>query len=152
MPEQARGLKKNLGATAPVSKMSDNEHTAAALWNSEELSVKHSPGRAIPEFDHSPDNGAKVPPSVAGQDTGDVLPYQPLGPIMFSDCKIDEREVPSRIFQSSSESSDREGLTGCSSDENIEVCIGPVFEVIHVSPVWDLPVMLDDPRGEGLDL
>lgn len=132
--------------------MSDNEHTAASLGNSEELSVKHSPGRAIPEFDHAPDNGSKIPPFFAGQDTGDVLPYQPLGAITVKDCKIDEREIPSRIFQSSSESCDAERLTRCSSDENIEVCVGPFFEVIHVSPVRSVEVILDDPGGELLDL
>jgi hypothetical protein len=63
MPLQAVALKKNRCGTAPVSKMSDNEHTAAALGHSEELSVKHSVGEPIPEFDHAPENGTKVPSS-----------------------------------------------------------------------------------------
>jgi hypothetical protein len=57
-------LKKNRCGTLPVSKMSDNEHATAALWNSEELSVQHSVGEPIPEFDHAPEDGAKVPSSV----------------------------------------------------------------------------------------
>jgi hypothetical protein len=64
MPLQAVALKKNRCGTLPTSKMSDNEHAAAALWNSKELSVKHSVGEPIPEFDHAPENGTKVPSSV----------------------------------------------------------------------------------------
>jgi hypothetical protein len=44
--------------------MSDNEDATAALRNSKELSVKHSVGEAIPEFDHAPENGTKVPSSI----------------------------------------------------------------------------------------
>jgi hypothetical protein len=40
--------------------MSDKEHTAAALGNSEELSVQHSVGEPIPEVSQRPDNGAHV--------------------------------------------------------------------------------------------
>ena len=58
-------LKKNRCGTSAVSKVSDNEHTAAALGHSKELSVKHSVGEPIPEFDHAPKYGTKVPSSVA---------------------------------------------------------------------------------------
>jgi hypothetical protein len=44
--------------------MSDNEHAAAALWNSEELSVQDSVGEPIPEFDQPSEEGAKVPSSI----------------------------------------------------------------------------------------
>jgi hypothetical protein len=54
-------LKKNRCGTSPVSKVSDNEHTAAALGHSEVLSVKNSVGEPIPEFDQAPENGTKVP-------------------------------------------------------------------------------------------
>jgi hypothetical protein len=63
MPLQAVALKKNRCGTSPVSKISDNEHTAAALRYSEELSVKHSVGEPIPEFDQAPEDGTKVPSS-----------------------------------------------------------------------------------------
>jgi hypothetical protein len=56
-------LKKNRCGTSPVSKVSDNEHTAAALGHSEVLSVKNSVGEPIPEFDQAPENGTKVPSS-----------------------------------------------------------------------------------------
>jgi hypothetical protein len=58
-------LKKNRCGTSPVSKVSDNEHTAAALGHSKELSVKHSVGPPIPEFAQAPEYGTKVPSFVA---------------------------------------------------------------------------------------
>ena len=50
IPRQALALKKYRRGTSPVSKMSDNEHATAPLWNSEVLSVKNSVGEPIPEF------------------------------------------------------------------------------------------------------
>lgn len=71
IPAQARALKKYRCGTAPVSKMSDNEHTPSSLRNrpakpvhSDVLSVQHSVGEPIPEFDHAPEDGSKVPSSV----------------------------------------------------------------------------------------
>jgi hypothetical protein len=52
MPLQAVALKKNRCGSSPVSKVSDNEHTAASLCHSEVLSVKNSVGEPIPEFSH----------------------------------------------------------------------------------------------------
>ena len=74
MPRQAVALKKYRCGTSPVSKTSDNEHTAASLGHSEELSVQNSVGEPIPELAQEPEEGAKVPSSVAGQDAGDVFP------------------------------------------------------------------------------
>jgi len=64
IPAQAFGLKKNRSGTVPVSKVADNEHTAASLGHSEILSVQDSVAHAIPEFDHAPEDGTKVPSSV----------------------------------------------------------------------------------------
>jgi hypothetical protein len=64
MPRQALALKKNRCGASPISKASDNEHAAASLGHSEVLSVKHSVGEPIPEFDQAPENGTKVPSSV----------------------------------------------------------------------------------------
>ena len=71
IPRQAFAVKKYRCGTSPVSKMSDNEHTAASLWDSPReaecshvLSVQHSIGEAIPEFDHPAEDGAKVPSAV----------------------------------------------------------------------------------------
>jgi len=84
--------------------MSDNEHTPASLWHrpfqavhSDVLSVQHAVGEPIPEFCQPSEEGAKVPSSAAGQDTGDVLPYHPTGPIAVNQSKKDEGEVPTRI-------------------------------------------------------
>jgi hypothetical protein len=70
IPAQAFALKKYRRGAAPVSKMSDNEHTASALGDgalqavhSDVLSVQNSVGEPIPEFDQSPEDGTKVPSS-----------------------------------------------------------------------------------------
>jgi hypothetical protein len=100
--------------------MSDNEHAAAALWNSEVLSVENAVGEPIPEFRHRPENGTKVPPSVARQDSGDVLPHQPSGPFSVSKPKIFEGQVATVVVQSASESSNTEGLARGSSHEKVD--------------------------------
>ncbi len=51
IPLAAFGLKKNLCGTR-LSKTSDNEHTTAALGDSEKLAVEHTPANPIPAFDH----------------------------------------------------------------------------------------------------
>jgi hypothetical protein len=45
--------------------MSDNEHTLAALGQSEILSVKYSVGEPIPDFPQAREDGTKIPSSVA---------------------------------------------------------------------------------------
>jgi hypothetical protein len=124
MPRQARGVKKNRCGTAPVSKMSDNEHTASSLGDgalqsvhSDELSVQHSVGEPIPELPQRPEEGAKIPSVSAGQNAGDVLPDQPSGPIAVSDGKIGEHEVAAWVSKSFPKSRDGEGLAGSSTDE-----------------------------------
>lgn len=64
MPEQAFALKKYRCGTSPVSKISNNEHAAASLGHSEELSVKNPVGEPIPEFCQPSEKGAKIPSSV----------------------------------------------------------------------------------------
>jgi hypothetical protein len=49
---------------SPSSKTCHNEHTAALLGHSEELSVKNSVGEPIPEFCQPPEEGSKRPSSV----------------------------------------------------------------------------------------
>jgi hypothetical protein len=112
-------LKKNRRGTSPVSKMSDNEHAAAALWNSEVLSVQDSVGEPIPEFDQPSEDGTKVPSSVRRQDAGDVLPHQPSGPCAISKPKVFERQVAAVVSQSASKAGDAERLAGGSSDKKV---------------------------------
>ena len=64
MPLQAVALKKYRCGTSPVSKMSDNEHATAPLWNSEVLSVKNPVGEPIPELPQPSEEGSKHPSSV----------------------------------------------------------------------------------------
>jgi hypothetical protein len=59
-------LKKNRCGRSPVSSVSDNEHTAAALGHSEVLSVKNSVCEPIPEFAHPSKEAGKVESSVRG--------------------------------------------------------------------------------------
>jgi hypothetical protein len=113
MPAQAFGVKKNRCGTSPVSKISDNEHTTASLRDSEGeaacshvLSVKHSVGEPIPELPQAPEEGTKIPSSVARQDAGDIFPNQPAGAIASSDGKIGEHEVSARVVQSFAETRD----------------------------------------------
>jgi hypothetical protein len=61
MPEQALALKKYRRGTSAISRTTDNEHTSAALGNSEVLSVKRSVGPPIPEFFQPSKEGTKVP-------------------------------------------------------------------------------------------
>jgi hypothetical protein len=84
------------------------------------LSVQHSVGEPIPEFDQRPEEGTKVPPSSRRQDTGDVLPDDPAGLEFVSQSKKGESEVAPRVGESFAESGDREGLAGCASDQKVD--------------------------------
>jgi hypothetical protein len=59
--------------------MSDKEDAAAALGNSEVLSVQHSVGEPIPEVSQRPDNGTHISSVVGGQKSRDVLSEEPTG-------------------------------------------------------------------------
>jgi hypothetical protein len=124
IPLQAVALKKNRGGTSPVSRISDNEHASAALWNSEVLSVQHSVGEPIPEFDQPSEDGTKVPSSIARQDAGDVLPHQPSGPCAISKPEKLERQVATVVSQSASKAGDAERLAGGASDKKVN---WPIF-------------------------
>jgi hypothetical protein len=105
---QARALKKNRCGTSPVSKISDNEDATASLGHSEILSVKHSVGEPIPAFDHAPEEGTKVPSSVARQDSGHVLPNDPAGAKAISQSQKRKGQVAALVSHSCSRSRDAE--------------------------------------------
>jgi hypothetical protein len=86
--------------------MSDKEDTTASLGHSEELSVQHSPGATIPEFRQRPDDGAKVPSTVRGQNTGDVFPDDPPRPQSASKAAKLDGQVATVVSQASSSSGD----------------------------------------------
>src|SRR4051812_48241348 len=133
--------------------MADNEHTLPSLGQAEVLSVQHSVSEPIPERRQPPEEGSKIPPSTRRQDTGYVLPYQPLGPIAISERQIDERQVSARISQSSPKAGDAERLTGCSTNEKIDCCNGPLLKLGHIPEVWyGRIVMREHRRRELVDL
>ena len=126
IPAQAFALKKYRCGTSPVSKTSDNEHTLPSLWDgtsvavhSDKLSVQNPVGEPIPEVPQEPEEGAKVPSSVAGQDTGHVLPNQPAGAIPCSNGTKGEHELTTRVIQACAESCCAEGLAGGSSAKKV---------------------------------
>ena len=128
MPLQAVALKKNRCGTSPVSKISDNEHAAAALWNSEVLSVQNSVGEPIPEFAQRPEDGTKVPSAVRGQDTRDVFPDDPARPFAVSKSHELKGQVATVVVQSASEASNAEGLAGGASNEKVDLAILVPFD------------------------
>ena len=163
MPLQAVALKKNRCGTAVVSKISDKEDAAAALWNSEVLSVKHAPCEAVRCWDARNDaavlpaflrdgealagedsqKARKVLSSIARKDAGDVLPDQPAGPISASNVSIGEHEVATRIIQSFSEAGDGEGLAGSSAHKELWVeVIGPCVVLGHIAQVGHVRVVV----------
>src|SRR6185437_14467076 len=138
MPRQAVELSQYRCGNSPVSSMSDNEDTAAALGYSEKLSVQNPVGDPIPALDQHPEEGSKRPSSVNGQDTGDVLPHQPSGPDSISKSSKLDGEVAARIIQSRSFTGDGERLARCSSGQKVD-CSHIVFtylcEVARVDDV-----------------
>jgi len=108
IPAHARGLKKYRDRWSPVSKIADNEHTAASLGDSEKLSVKDSPRDAIPALDHEPDEGRECESVVGRKDSGDVLPNHPAGADSASKAKKLDGQVTTRVIQSSSSAGDGE--------------------------------------------
>jgi hypothetical protein len=78
IPIQAFAESENSGP-GDSSRMSDNEHTAAALRHSEVLSVKNRPGHAIPEFGERPDDCFKVAAVSTREEPRDILSDNPGG-------------------------------------------------------------------------
>ena len=152
IPAQAFALKKYRRGTAPVSKMSDNEDATASLGHSEELSVQDSPGATIPEFRQRPEDGAKVPSAVRGQDTGDVFPDDPPRPQSASKPAKLDGQVATRVIQAASSSGDREGLAGSSSGQNVD-WTADVLDRREVAKVLNVGVaMRQQRRTERIDL
>ena len=108
MPRQAVALKKYRRGTSPVSNMSDNEHTAAALCQSEVLSVKNPVGEPIPAFCQPAEEGSKRPSSVNRQHAGDIFPNHPPCARCFSKPYKFKGEVPPIISKSLAKSGDAE--------------------------------------------
>jgi hypothetical protein len=117
IPAQAFELKKYLGGTVDLSKISDNEHTPSSLrdcpWKtvcSDPLSVQHPVGVLIPQLPQRPEEGSKVPSFVTAEETGYIFVDNPSRPETVNDRKVCKHEVPSWILKSFSEACDRESL------------------------------------------
>jgi hypothetical protein len=119
------------------------------------LSVKNAVGEPIPEFCQRPEEGSKIPSSFRRQDSGDVFPYHPLGPQDANKLSESERQVPTRVCQSFSESCDRERLTWGSSDKKLNwPCVIKHFlrERGHVAKVFQFPMMVNHIGREWVNL
>jgi hypothetical protein len=121
IPVAALGLKKYLGGSGPVSKTSDNEHTAAALGHSEVLSVKHPVGPPIPEFCQPSKDDGHVSAAVAGEKAGDVLDDHPTGSELSKETMELEPKSAPLASQASTLSSHAEVLAGESSADHIDI-------------------------------
>jgi hypothetical protein len=82
-----------------ASSTANNEDATAPLWNSEVLSVQNPVGGPIPELPQRPEEGAKSPSSVDGQDAGHVFPNDPPRLQSSSQRQKLKREVAARIVQ-----------------------------------------------------
>jgi hypothetical protein len=142
MPEQAFALKKYRAGRSPVSKISDNEDATAALWNSEVLSVKHSVGEPIPEFDQRPEEGSKIPSFVRRQYAGNVFPDDPARLCSVNKAKIFEGQVATSVCQSFAQTGDAERLAGGSSDKKVNWSIFVSLDGGEVAMQGDVRIMM----------
>lgn len=76
IPSQALELKEYVGG-ASVSKMADNEHTAASLGHSEELRVQYPPRQTVPELVQRGQQASESLPALDRERSRDVLPHEP---------------------------------------------------------------------------
>jgi hypothetical protein len=127
IPLQALGESEYFSGSGPVSKTSDNEDTSPALRDgsgpsphSHVLSVKASVAPLVPEFAQRPEEGSKIPSSVARQNTGDIFPHEPSRAQSISDRQVGEHEVSAWVGESLPEAGDAEGLAGRSAHEKVD--------------------------------
>jgi hypothetical protein len=167
IPLQAFGESEYFAGSGPVSSTSLNEATndedpaptlrdgSGPSPHSQVLSVKHPIGPPIPELPQRPEEGAKIPSSVRGQNAGDIFPHEPSRAQAVSDCQVGEHEVASRVGKSLPQPGDAEGLAGSSSDQKVDCTSGdgPRFMLRHVSVVGDVwESVREHRRREGFDL
>src|SRR3546814_3259742 len=68
------------------------------------------------------------------------LPDRPPRPVSVGDGEIGEHEGTSRIFQSSTQPCNAKRLARRSSNEDVDLMVGPLLESRHVAMVWDAGV------------
>ena len=102
-----------------VSRISDKEHTTSSLgdgvWKStcsDVLSIKDSPGDAIPDFNKGfkeiSEGTSTISCPGSGKDSRDIFPDDPTGADSRSKAAKFEGQVATVIIQSLSESGDAE--------------------------------------------
>jgi hypothetical protein len=103
-----------------ISKTSDNEHSTAALGNSEESSVDHPPTDAIPDFGQRCEKDSKVSALGRGEEPHDVFKDNPSWPKLICDpCELKE-ETGALTLEACSLAGNAEILAGESSAENVD--------------------------------
>jgi hypothetical protein len=116
--------KKRLGTFD--SKMSDNEHAAASLGDSEVSRVQHSPRHAIPEVGQRRENDGEISATVRGKESGYVLNEEPAGVKSVGDPGELEEQRRARAFEPRPFASDAEVLAGEAATDEIRGSLFPV--------------------------
>jgi hypothetical protein len=118
IPEQAFAVKKYRCGTSPI-RMSDNEHAAAALRDSEVASVQNTVGEPKPAFPHGPEEGSESAPPIGGKHTGDILPNEPARSNCLKNSYIFESELSSIASKAGAKSRHRKILARGAPDKNV---------------------------------
>jgi hypothetical protein len=124
IPVAAFWLKQNFNnSSRQGSRTCDNEHAAAALWDSEVLSVKHPPncdsigtdadacvapsslGNNRSVSGETAEHCCEVFACVAGESASDIFPHHPFGAEFISDSALFVEEATSLSTQASTFSS-----------------------------------------------
>lgn len=106
---------------------SDNEHSTAALGNSEETSVENPPRQAIPEVGQRCENDSHVSAVGRGEEPRDVLNEQPAWSKLICDPSELEEEAGSFAGEPCASSGDGDVLTREPAREEINRFGGPRF-------------------------
>jgi hypothetical protein len=113
--------KKRLGTAS--SKTSDKEHSTTSLGDSEESTVQHSPGHAIPEVGQRREYDGEISATVRGKKSGDVLNDEPAGPNSVGDaCELEEQRR-ALAGEARSPPRDRDVLTGEASADEVNTSV-----------------------------
>jgi hypothetical protein len=95
-----------------ASKMSDNEHSTAALGNSEVSSVKYPPREAIPDVRQGAENDGKVSAVGRGEKPWNVFDHEPSWTKLICDSGELVEEARPVAFEPFASAGDREVLAG----------------------------------------
>ena len=115
--------------------MSDNEEATAALGDSEELSVKHSPCEMIPALGQRPDECPEVPSAVSRKSSGDIFPDDPHRENFRNNADKVHGQSATFIGKPTAFSCDAESLAGSPADHNVNCSKVPPLKLCHVAIV-----------------